>query len=399
MKLPINTMQSPLAYNLSKFDDNQIDTYNNVPMEAVIENKAAYIAFNSPWDKHHPNKPYLHIIGQLSGLNGTLPYGIDGVIYQDKQQVDMYYDFDKMQLASLVAKGLYEPNFKVPDAIKDSEMNLLVDCNFKILKPENSRDLPIMFGQIDNLRNIEINYANSGYDLAKYFEVAKPIKEQTETLDNSDQLDDTNIIKAPEYVTDDHQDNLISDDEIKDPEMDNTNNSDNLIDEAAFKAKDKDDTNNRDQAKNDANKSENKIDPETKKLLESVRKRIRKQNQRVKKQAQMAKKNKTQKTKQKSNSINDDLSDNKHLTEVYANKMANDQAEFEKSGAEQETIPETAFDFDAIGDDNVEKGRKQANKRKKQKQKQKNSQSQKQAKLIQTVEDNKVKNEEDDYSF
>lgn len=386
MKLPMQNLNSIFASNIQHMDDNEIDDLKNVPMSAVINTETAFLAFRSPWDRDYPNRPYLHILGSLQQLNGTLPYDITGIYTQhNTTRVDAFYEFTNDQLSDLVRKGLYERGFEVPEQIKESQLEVDVNCNFKIIKPDKARnvDFPIVFAQVNNLRNLQLTQENSGYDLAEYFEKAKtldhsyqeannyqitanlpeiddhkqaepapqlPKDDMLDFTDHSLDLDDGITADAPELneqpeslVTDasdlvagEHDESMSTDHEIKENKM--TSQDPNPV---PFSKPEKSDAND---------------------LIKKARERIAKRKAKIAQEQNKLKKQKTEKKKQQQTPVDTEHTDNEYRNSVRVNQVNNEQAELQNKGILQETIPETASDFDNINDEKLDKTVKKSKK-------------------------------------
>lgn len=386
MKLPMQNLNSIFASNIQHMDDNEIDDLKNVPMSAVINTETAFLAFRSPWDRDYPNRPYLHILGSLQQLNGTLPYDITGIYTQhNTTRVDAFYEFTNDQLSDLVKKGLYERGFEVPEQIKESQLEVDVNCNFKIIKPDKARnvDFPIVFAQVNNLRNLQLTQENSGYDLAEYFEKAKtldhsyqeannyqitanlpeiddhkqaepapklPKDDMLDFTDHSLDLDDGITADAPELneqseslatdasdlVAGGHDESMSTDHEIKENKM--TSQDPNPV---PFSKPEKSDAND---------------------LIKKARERIAKRKAKIAQEQNKLKKQKTEKKKQQQTPVDTEHTDNEYRNSVRVNQVNNEQAELQNKGILQETIPETASDFDNINDEKLDKTVKKSKK-------------------------------------
>ena len=381
----MQNLNSIFASNIQHMDDNEIDDLKNVPMSAVINTDTAFLAFRSPWDRDYPNRPYLHILGSLQQLNGTLPYDITGIYTQhNTTRVDAFYEFTNEQLSDLVKKGLYERGFEVPEQIKESQLEVDVNCDFKIIKPDKARnvDFPIVFAQVNNLRNLQLTQENSGYDLAEYFEKAKTLDHSYQEANNYQitanlpEVDEDKQAKpAPKLPKDDMLDftdhSLDLDDGItadapnlnEQPEALATDTSDLAVeghdDSVNMKHEDKEDKTVSQNSnpvqfgkpeKSDAND-----------LIKKARERIAKRKAKIAEQNKI-KKQKTEKKKQQQVPVDTAHTDDEYRNSVRVNQVNNEQAELQNKGILQETIPETASDFDNINDEKLDKTVKKSKK-------------------------------------
>lgn len=383
MKLPMQNLNSIFASNIQHMDDNEIDDLKNVPMSAVINTDTAFLAFRSPWDRDYPNRPYLHILGSLQQLNGTLPYDITGIYTQhNTTRVDAFYEFTNDQLSDLVKKGLYERGFEVPEQIKESQLEVDVNCDFKIIKPDKARnvDFPIVFAQVNNLRNLQLTQENSGYDLAEYFEKAKALDHSYQEANNYQitanlpDVDETKQAKpAPKLSKDDMLDftdhSLDLDDGItadapksnEQPETLPTDTSDLAVenhDESVNK--DRETKENKTVSQNPSPVQFGKPEKsDANDLIKKARERIAKRKAKIAEQNKI-KKQKIEKKKQQQAPVDTAHADDEYRNSVRVNQVDNEQAELQNKGILQETIPETASDFDNINDEKLDKTAKKS---------------------------------------
>lgn len=177
-------VQAPTAIEqgeLATLNDNQVEHYDDVPVQADIVLDNTKLLFKSKYDPLHPNMPYLHIQGHVTQLSGNIPYTSGNVSFRDDDvhhapKVDMFYHFNKNQLKQLVDKGLYDKGFAVPKDLKSSalEMNdIPLNCSLAIIKPNEKTNVPLIFSQIKNNGKIKIDLASTQYDLAGIFKTAQ----------------------------------------------------------------------------------------------------------------------------------------------------------------------------------------------------------------------------------
>ena len=177
-------VQAPTAIEqgeLATLNDDQVEHYDDVPVQANIVLDNTKLLFKSKYDPLHPSMPYLHIQGHVTQLNGNIPYTSGNVSFRDDNvhhapKVDMFYYFDKNQLKQLVDKGLYDKGFAVPKDLKSSalEMNdISLNCNLAVIKPNEKTDVPLIFSQIKDSGKIKIDLASTQYDLAGIFKTAQ----------------------------------------------------------------------------------------------------------------------------------------------------------------------------------------------------------------------------------
>lgn len=378
----MQNLNSIFASNIQHMDDNEIDDLKNVPMSAVINTETAFLAFRSPWDRDYPNRPYLHILGSLQQLNGTLPYDITGIYTQhNTTRVDAFYEFNNDQLSDLVKKGLYERGFEVPEQIKESQLEVDVNCDFKIIKPDKARDVdfPIVFAQVNNLRNLQLTQENSGYDLAEYFEKAKTFNHSYQEANDyqvTANLPEINETKQAEPVPQLPKDDMLDftdhsldlDDGIT-ADVPKQNEPESLATDASDLTVEKhDDSTNMDHETKENKTVAQNPNPvqfgkseksDANDLIKKARERIAKRKAKIAEQNKI-KKQKTEKKKQQQVPVDTTHTDDEYRNSVRVNQVNNEQAELQNKGILQETIPETASDFDNINDEKLDKTAKKS---------------------------------------
>ena len=120
-------------------------------------------------------RPYLHMVGQLRSVTPAedLPFGITEVTYSpgNGEKVDAYYEFDDEQLVALASKGYFNSTFVVPEQITGIEWELPATVDVLVLAPSEAQtDAPVVFTQVRDIADLEIDLVSSGYDLAAYFD-------------------------------------------------------------------------------------------------------------------------------------------------------------------------------------------------------------------------------------
>lgn len=372
MKSFVRELNSVAGSDLARLDDTQVARFDNVPMNATIVTDSAFMAFRSPWDRDYPNRPYLHLMGQLRALKGTLPYGVNDAVYDKKgPRVDMFYEFTNDQLANLVKKGLYEKGFEVPDLIKNAELELPVSCNVAVVKPNSEVQFPLVFAHVDGLRDMTLTNQNSGYNLETYFENVKDIEAQRQnqvggknerekgvpTLDFGDEQND-----VLDFAQDQDQEQTV-------PEIASGQTASLFKDNSAL-------VHSADEMKHEDDKQEvaplsddEKIANE---LLAKARKRMQKQRQKAKEKQDQIKASEAETKAENDNTEADkpkDMSDPEFSSEVRDNQFDNSQDDINDSGLEQATVPENQFDFENMNDEDLSedkmKNKRRANKKSK----------------------------------
>ena len=352
-------LNSAQAFDLSRLDNDQVDYYRGVPMIANAEISNAFLAFRSPYDVQHPNRPYLHLMGYLDDVEGNMPYDITKFVPKHRPYSDIIYEFSNNELANLVDKGLYERDFKVPDKLTTAKLKIPVTCDFALVKPDKEANTVLVYGKIKNAENLAISSKNTDYVFANDFAKAEsllPHKDTVKQQENSqaDELEQDSLnfdeptnsltFEAPEESEENN--NLVFDnDDMQDGVLD-------LGDDEAEETSDHTETQQAEKHVQDLPnpvKKPSKEDLEADKVLKRAQKHMAKRKEKIKKESENKAKQ-ADKPKEDGN-----LKTQLILQAGRQSKIANEIADDEKSGVVEETVPDTPNDFDAIGDEDYGK--------------------------------------------
>lgn len=351
-------LNSAQAFDLSRLDSDQVDYYRGVPMTADVNTNSVFLAFRSPYDVQHPNRPYLHLMGYLNSVNGQMPYGITKFVPKNKPYGDIIYEFSNSELASLVDKGLYERDFKVPDKLIGGELKIPVTCDFALVKPDKETNTVLVYGQIKNTNNLHISSENTDYVFANDFEKAESL------LPHNDVIKSETAEKQPEdelaksSIDFDKPDNAIDfgDDELDDNPVFDDQDAPSVID-GVFDLDEEDDTEVQSKPDETAEKAvqdlpmaepkKSEEDLAAEKVFKRAQKHIKKRKAEIKAE------NTDDRTQDKPDKSEKDtaLGEQINLQAVRQSKIANEIADDEKRGVVEASVPDTPNDFDAIGDD------------------------------------------------
>lgn len=152
---------------------------SEVPVELTVRVDGAHLAHHGPELNH---RPYLVIRGEASAavpamaeggeVGGEIGYGINEIKLNDggAPRVDYFYEFSDAELADLTVRaGLYQPGFGVPQEIVGMDWNLPAKVDFLVVSPSEMDEPPVVFFELHDQNDMQINTANSGYELAQYF--------------------------------------------------------------------------------------------------------------------------------------------------------------------------------------------------------------------------------------
>ena len=228
-----------------------IVTLRNMACEADVYIRDAQFVFRSGNDKLNPNRPYLILRGECTGLHlatpegsdedRLLPYNANYVAFTGENRLTLYffYEFTDEELSEMVLKGMYHPDFKCPDIFFNNNFSLPVVCDFDIMRPmacenckskdtcgftaseirnrkvctfgNDSKDVPLFFTNIHDRGNIMITAESSGYTLGVYFE--KCVEHQFDDIEDDymrvvdgldtiyqDKIKEEEIVEQPQTV-------------------------------------------------------------------------------------------------------------------------------------------------------------------------------------------------------
>lgn len=352
-------LNSAQAFDLSRLDNDQIDYYRGVPMVANAEISNAFLAFRSPYDVQHPNRPYLHLMGYLDDVEGNMPYDITKFVPKHRPYSDIIYEFSNNELANLVDKGLYERDFKVPDKLATAKLKIPVTCDFALVKPDKEANTVLVYGKIKNAENLAISSKNTDYVFANDFEKAEsllPHKDTVKQQENSqaDELEQNSLdfdeptnsltFEEPEEV--EANNNLV---------FDNEDTQADVLDLGDDEANETSDHTAVRQAEKHVQDMPNPVKTPSKEELEAdkVLKRAQKHMAKRKEKIKKASENKAKQVDKPKEDEN--LKTQLILQAGRQSKIANEIAADEKNGVVEETVPDTPNDFDAIGDEDYGK--------------------------------------------
>ena len=133
----------------------------------VVRPYNAYIQFGSYDENRY--RPYLQLDAELCGGRGSFGDGITEFVYREDDRLDrsVRYDFTDRELAILVEKGLYHPEFEVPQLFTDTEFEIPMEMDIVEVELNGNR---LVYASYDMISDLETNSEKSGYDLVTYFD-------------------------------------------------------------------------------------------------------------------------------------------------------------------------------------------------------------------------------------
>lgn len=180
MRIPGKTMDDHLADVARQFPEGSFTDMQDVECNADIYPSQAFLEFRTGFDRENPHRPYMHIMGECRGIrkaDGTPLYGdVTELSFEENAgiEVDVFYEFSDDELADMVKKGMYRRGFECPGIIRESELEIPVYCELRVVEPQFEGDVPILFANIEDRHTISIDEQSSGYTFGDYFEEPRP---------------------------------------------------------------------------------------------------------------------------------------------------------------------------------------------------------------------------------
>ena len=170
MKIYGSNMGDSLLQMIYRLPKDRIIKKEGVPCVANVDVTSAFLAYRDHYDVHGACRPYMQISGKCTSLSGIMPLDVSELDFDNNNcmKVTYCYEFSDEELADMTLKGLFRPNFKVPDIIYDNILELPVVCDFHAVTPEKGEH-PILFANITNRHNMVIDSESCGYVFGEYF--------------------------------------------------------------------------------------------------------------------------------------------------------------------------------------------------------------------------------------
>lgn len=180
MRIPGKTMDDHLADVARQFPEGSYTDMQDVECNVDIYPSQVFLEFRTGFDRENPHRPYMHIMGECRGIrkaDGTPLYGdVTELSFEENAGigVDVFYEFSDDELSDMVKKGMYRRGFECPDIICESELEIPVYCELRVVEPQFEGDVPILFANIEDRHTISIDEQSSGYTFGDYFEEPRP---------------------------------------------------------------------------------------------------------------------------------------------------------------------------------------------------------------------------------
>ncbi|MFF2053875.1 hypothetical protein ACFVU2_19880 [Leifsonia sp. NPDC058194] len=170
MKIAPLKVSDPWFGRIANNEQIHSDSLTGVPIESTVEMELVELLHYGPEANY---RPYLHLRGELTEARPAveLPYGVSELTYRRGAglPVDAFYDFNHKQLAALVSKGYFSEAFRVPAEMSGIPWTLPGKADFLVVAPELSDEPPVVFMNVHDQTALELDEANSGYELSEYF--------------------------------------------------------------------------------------------------------------------------------------------------------------------------------------------------------------------------------------
>ncbi|MCB5280372.1 hypothetical protein [Arthrobacter sp. ES1] len=171
MKVAGMKMTDPWASRVLRNKGVETELVSGAPVETVVQMERVDIEHHGP-EKNY--RPLLHLTGELVSIlpAEALPHGVEEVTFRSGlgPTVDAFYEFDDAQLGQLVSKGYFTEGFQAPSSMAGIPWELPTTIDALVLRPEQEGDTPVVFVTIHGQTELALDFENSGYDLAEYFE-------------------------------------------------------------------------------------------------------------------------------------------------------------------------------------------------------------------------------------
>ena len=133
----------------------------------VVRPYNAYIQFDSYDENRY--RPYLQLDAELIGGRGSFGNDVTEFGYRENDYLNrsIRYDFTDHELALLVEKGLYQPDFEVPEIFTDTDFEIPIEMDITEVELNGNR---LIYASYDMISDLQTNSEKSGYNLVEYFE-------------------------------------------------------------------------------------------------------------------------------------------------------------------------------------------------------------------------------------
>lgn len=209
MRIPGKTMDDHLADVARQLPEGSFVDMQDVECNADIYPSQVFLEYRTGFDRENPHRPYMHIVGECRGIrkaDGTPFVGDVTELTFDEGEgigIDAFYEFSDEELSHMVSLGMYRRGFECPSIIRESELELPVYCELRIVEPQAEGDVPLVFANIEDRHTVPLDSESCGYTFGDYFEEAKRPEETFE--DDFDIYGDYGDFEQDDLFSDERQ--------------------------------------------------------------------------------------------------------------------------------------------------------------------------------------------------
>ena len=133
----------------------------------VVRPYNAHIQFDSYDENRY--RPYLQLDAELIGGRGSFGNDVTEFGYRENDYLNrsIRYDFTDHELALLVEKGLYQPDFEVPEIFTDTDFEIPIEMDITEVELNGNR---LIYASYDMISDLQTDSEKSGYNLVEYFD-------------------------------------------------------------------------------------------------------------------------------------------------------------------------------------------------------------------------------------
>lgn len=165
---------------LNRVDPSEVEHWPGQEVIAVVDVELVQMLHHGPELNH---RPYLHLQGVLRQFRpvdeeSSLPFGAQTLEFRGKSgpSVDVFYGFDREQLAQLVGKGYFSHGFEIPARMQGVPWEIPGVADISVVPPRTPDEIPLVFGGLRSRNDLEMD-RDSGYVLADFFPDHGPERE------------------------------------------------------------------------------------------------------------------------------------------------------------------------------------------------------------------------------
>ena len=169
--------------------------FPSVPGQASIDVETMYLAYETEDRKHRPSLFYRGTINSLNFDDTTdaefasaaQAMDITGITFPDGLEIQGFYEFSDDQIMQMVANGYFSSEYDVPPEMQNFTMDVPVFVDVLVMNPRGAnQDFPIVFVDVLNAHEADIDLESSGYDFVEALPVIDRSLEEEDVVYDSD---------------------------------------------------------------------------------------------------------------------------------------------------------------------------------------------------------------------